>query len=59
MFWYCWGFVIFFIVTIWIERCVVDIAGCMLYFVSLLFGLTGAWLVLLAVGYIVYRYYLV
>jgi hypothetical protein len=46
-------------VTIWFDRCKVGIAGCSLYCVPLLFGLTGALLVLLVVCYIVYRYYLV
>ena len=57
--WYCWLYVILCTVTIWFDRYVDGIADCMLYFVPLLFGLTGARLVLLAVGYIVYRYYLV
>ena len=54
-----WWYAILCTVTIWFDRCVVGIAGCMLYCVPLLFGLTGVWLVLLVIGYIVYRYYLV
>ena len=57
--WYCWLYVIFCTVTIWFDRCVVGIVGCRLYCVPLLFGLTGVWLVLLVVCYIVYRYYVV
>jgi hypothetical protein len=57
--WYYWRLVMLLTLTVWFYRCVVDIAGGLLYCWLWLFGLAVVWLILLRVRYIVDFYYLV